>query len=253
MTSFIVGLLNCSRPSAIFLCVISIYVNSVEGSSFLSYSHVFKKVLEFKPSFTDLDSPATIQVKLKVVRVSASLLHSVPASVSSGAFLSCHSVGCHSRATNIGTKTPAALSFFVSQFAQVYANSTAAITVTDPICLARCGFVKTRRDQSPKPNTSHVDFVVTSTRHASARFSSVASQRIGRDRGFVPALTYAQPSGSSKRIVFTTFNNSQFMKCLSSKVFKFTHRKVSLLSILTAKTNIRKAFSDVNQEEAANV
>jgi hypothetical protein len=254
MTTLVRRLLTCGCPAAVFFCVVAIYVNSVNASALWSVPHVLEKVFKSKPPVAYLNPSSTVQVKLSVVGVSASLLHSFPASVSSvanAASLCSHPVLEHSFGANFRPDATTTFSFPVSQFTDANACGGAAVALAQPVRLAFLRPVKHYNNKPPVPLASGVNFVVASTWDTSTRLGFVARKRIGRDCCFVAAFTFTSPFSSARRIIIRSPDDGQLIKDLPSKVFEFAHCYFSLHAILADKGQNRKAVS--HAEDPANV
>jgi hypothetical protein len=78
MTYAIVSLLHGSGPSAIGGAVAEMSVNTVQGCTKWSFSHVGQKVLEFLPSLADFYASCAVGVKFLVFGIVTSAAHVLP-------------------------------------------------------------------------------------------------------------------------------------------------------------------------------
>lgn len=246
MTSLIQSLFACCCPAAVFFCVASVDVNPVNAHSFRSLTHVLQEVSEFEPSVANTDSSASIQIKLEVIVVGASLFHCVPTSVRACSItFPRHAMRREPCGANFSSKASAASCFLASQLTEVHADSRATIAFTNPKCLSVYSRIKLTGHEFSKPYSSCVNFVVPATWNTPTGFCSARSQRIGRNYRLVSAFALTQPFSTSCRIVFGTFDNGQPVECFSGEVFKSAHSQVSFGTIIHAKTRISKACLDV--------
>lgn len=85
VSSGVGGLLRGCCPSTVPRLVISVWVNSIKRPPVRSFAHILKEAWEgLLPSLTNGNSPASVEVEVRIGRIKAPTSHSLPRRVSSG-------------------------------------------------------------------------------------------------------------------------------------------------------------------------
>lgn len=132
--SFVFGLLCHSRPPAILGSVIKVVINSLDGSTFWRFPHVFKKSRESRqPSFAHLDAPTAVRRPLRIVGIANALL-SMFVRFKGSAGLSSNSVPVGYRSTSdaLDTQAPAAFRYTAPDSLQREDGGVSAVTLPEP-------------------------------------------------------------------------------------------------------------------------
>lgn len=133
----IARLLGSRGPSAIFLAVIPVVINSVKRAIFWPSSHIGKKVFKSFPSLAVCDSSSSIILPLRSVRVVTTALHGSPYSVLRCRASNRFPVGCCLLSGKLTPKTPATNDKPTPE--RVHCRDSSIATITNILPVAMLG------------------------------------------------------------------------------------------------------------------
>jgi hypothetical protein len=130
-------LLDLCRPTAIFLGISFVIVDSVDRHPQRRFAHILKEICELSPSFADSDSTTAVVLPGWMFWIAAAVVHTFPATIIEGYPIGTGgSVFKTSRGGELAVQTATASRMSVSEAGAPNFGESATIAATEPFVWA---------------------------------------------------------------------------------------------------------------------